>query len=78
MPKINDRRCQAMPEPKYVSTGEAAKALGVSERSLRQWAIDGVLVPDMVTPGGHRRWDVERLRFELRAGVRRRAADEDE
>jgi len=61
-----------MPPPKYVTTGQAARELGVSERSLRQWAADGVLEPDYRTPGGHARWDVERLRFEMRAGLRRR------
>ena len=49
----------------YVTTGQAAKALGVSIRSLQQWVKDGLLEPDHRTPGGHMRWDVERVRDEL-------------
>lgn len=54
----------------YVSTGQAAKALGVSIRSLQQWAKDGLIEPDHYTPGGHMRWDVERVRSEIRRKVR--------
>lgn len=50
----------------YVTTGEAARLLGVSIRSLQQWVKDGKVTPDFVTPGGHARWDVDRLRAELR------------
>lgn len=56
----------------YVSTGEAARALGVSIRSLQQWAKDGLIEPDYYTTGGHMRWDVDRVRAELRANLRRR------
>ncbi|AEA27944.1 regulatory protein MerR [Pseudonocardia dioxanivorans CB1190] len=64
----------------YVSTGEAARALGVSMRSLQQWAKDGLIEPDFRTVGGHMRWDVERVRAELRANLRamRDAAEADE
>jgi DNA-binding transcriptional MerR regulator len=51
---------------KLVSTAEAAAELGVSVRTLQQWRQDGTVLPDVVTPGGHARWDVERLRRELR------------
>lgn len=34
--------------------GEAAKVLGVSIQTLRRWAKEGTLVPDFVSPGGHR------------------------
>lgn len=60
----------------YVTTGEAAKALGVSIRSLQQWAKDGLILPDYVTPGGHMRWDVERVRAELRNPSRYRRGEE--
>jgi excisionase family DNA binding protein len=56
----------------YVTTGEAARLLGVSIRSLQQWAKDGLIEPDHVTPGGHMRWDVERVRAELRQRIRDR------
>ena len=59
----------------YVTTGEAARLLGVSIRSLQQWAKDGLIEPDHVTPGGHMRWDVERVRAELRQRLRERRDD---
>ena len=48
-----------------VPTSEAARALGLSARSLSRWAADGRVEPDLVTPGGHMRWDVERLRAQI-------------
>ncbi len=53
-----------------VSVGEAAKALGVSAKSLSRWAKDG-LVTSWRTPGGRKRggqyrFNVEVLRRELR------------
>jgi DNA-binding transcriptional MerR regulator len=62
---------------RLVSTGEAARALGMDRRSLQRWAKDGLIEPDAVTPGGHMRWDVERLRTDLRrlADERREQAD---
>ena len=50
----------------FVTTGEAAKLLNVSVRSLQQWVKDGQIEPDYRTPGGHMRWDVDRLRHQLR------------
>lgn len=54
-----------------VSTGQAARVLGVHVRTLQRWAEAGLITPDLVTPGGHMRWDVDRLREELRAMQRR-------
>ena len=31
-----------------------------------RWAAEGLIEPDLITPGGHMRWDVERLRQQLR------------
>lgn len=56
---------------RYVSSGQAARALGTRLRTLQQWVQDGLLVPDYYTPGGHARWDVERVREELRHPSRR-------
>jgi hypothetical protein len=49
-----------------VPTETAAKAIGVSRRSLVRWWNDGVVTPDLVTPGGHARWNVEHLKAQLR------------
>jgi len=53
---------------KLASTAEAAKAVGVSARSLTRWAHEGTVRPAVRTPGGHLRWNVEDLRRQL-AGV---------
>lgn len=49
---------------RYVSIGEAAKALGVSITTLRRWEASGKLVPEH-TAGGHRRYDLAKLKPEL-------------
>lgn len=45
--------------------GEASKVLGVSITTLRRWEKEGRLQPDEITPGGHRRYDLVKLRPEL-------------
>ena len=59
-----------MPAERLVSTGEAARALGVDVRTLQRWVRAGEVVPDYTTPGGHHRWDVERVREGLRGQPR--------
>ncbi len=49
---------------RLVSIGEAAKALGVSVTTLRRWEASGRLVAEH-TAGGHRRYDLAKLRPEL-------------
>lgn len=48
-------------------TSVAAKELGVGVRTLQRWAAEGLVEPDVVTPGGHQRWDVDRLKAQLKA-----------
>ena len=51
---------------RLLTPGEAAKALGVTVKTLTRWANDG-LIRALVTPGGHRRyWEQEVRR--IRAG----------
>ncbi|WP_053960722.1 IS607 family transposase [Sulfobacillus thermosulfidooxidans] len=50
---------------RLVTIGEASKVLGVSITTLRRWEKEGRLQPDAMTPGGHRRYDVVKLRPEL-------------
>ena len=49
---------------RLVSIGEAAQALGVSITTLRRWEADGKLAAEH-TAGGHRRYDLAKLRPEL-------------
>jgi DNA-binding transcriptional MerR regulator len=41
---------------RLMSTGDAARLLGVSQHTVIRACRDGHLVPDEVTPGGHRRF----------------------
>jgi DNA-binding transcriptional MerR regulator len=60
---------------RLVSTSVAARELGIARSTLQRWATQGLITPDLVTPGGHHRWDVERLREELRGKPARREDD---
>ena len=45
-----------------VSIGEAALLIGVCPATLRRWEREGLLVPDMKTRGGHRRYKIDNLK----------------
>jgi len=47
-----------------VPIGKASKILGVSEITLRRWDSEGKL-PSIKTQGGHRRYDISKLKPEL-------------
>jgi 8-oxo-dGTP diphosphatase len=49
----------------YLTTGQAAKALGLSITALQQWAKDGLVTPAFTTPGGRMRWTVSGLLSQL-------------
>lgn len=49
----------------YVTTGQAARAIGVSISALQQWAKDGIVQPDFKTPGGRMRWTIDGLLHQL-------------
>jgi 8-oxo-dGTP pyrophosphatase MutT (NUDIX family) len=51
----------------YVTTGVAARAVGVSLTTLQRWAHAGLVQPALRTAGGHFRWDVASLHAQLRA-----------
>ena len=55
-----------MPEPRLVNTAELARALGLAPRTIQKYRQEGTLTPDLESAGGHARWDVERVRAELR------------
>lgn len=48
---------------RFVGIGEAAAALGVSITTLRRWEASGKITAEH-TPGGHRRYDLSKLRPE--------------
>ncbi len=49
---------------RYVSIGEAARALGVSITTLRRWEATGKRIPEH-TAGGHRRSDRATITLDL-------------
>jgi len=49
---------------RLIGIGEAAQALGVSITTLRRWDATGKL-PSIHTAGGHRRYDLAKLKPEL-------------
>jgi DNA-binding transcriptional MerR regulator len=63
--------CVSTPPVKLVTTGEAAKAIGVGRATLFRWWQDGLVTPALVTAGGHARWDVADLKAQLRARQQR-------
>jgi DNA-binding transcriptional MerR regulator len=52
---------------RLVTTGAAAKAIGVTPVTLQRWVHAGIVTPASVTAGGHFRWDLDDLREQLRA-----------
>jgi hypothetical protein len=49
----------------YVTTGVAARHLGISTATLTRWAAAGTVVPAQRTAGGHYRWDLPALRGQV-------------
>lgn len=47
---------------RLVTIGEAARLLGVTTTTMRNWDKKGLLKPDELTRGGDRRYDVESLK----------------
>jgi DNA-binding transcriptional MerR regulator len=51
---------------RFITTGEAARAIGISSATLTRWAAAGIVRPAEQTAGGHYRWDLASLRAQLR------------
>jgi DNA-binding transcriptional MerR regulator len=49
-----------------VTTGQLAKELGLSARTLQRYRREGWIEPVLVTQGQHARWDVDQVREQLR------------
>jgi DNA-binding transcriptional MerR regulator len=63
-----------MPTPRLITTGELARALGLHTRTIQRYRIEGVITPEIETAGGHARWDLEKVKQQLRE-LRRRGDD---
>lgn len=51
---------------RLLSSGELAKELGISRRSISRYADEGLISVELVTPGGRYRFDPDTVRAELR------------
>ncbi|WP_375611770.1 MULTISPECIES: MerR family DNA-binding transcriptional regulator [unclassified Bartonella] len=49
---------------RFIGIGKAAQVLGVSISTLRRWECEDKIISEH-TAGGHRRYDLSRLRPEL-------------
>jgi DNA-binding transcriptional MerR regulator len=56
-----------VPEPQLVPTPDAARALGISARTIQRYVKAGLITPDLRLPSGRYRWDVARLREQINA-----------
>lgn len=54
-----------VPEPTYLTSSAAARALGVGRTTLWRWQRAGEIHPAWTTPKGHARWDLADLRRQL-------------
>lgn len=50
---------------RLVTSAELARAFGLSARSIQRYRRDGLITPEIVSPGGHARWDIEKVRQQL-------------
>ncbi|NHD17891.1 MULTISPECIES: helix-turn-helix domain-containing protein [unclassified Actinopolyspora] len=60
---------------RLLTSGELAKALGISHQSITHYARTGQLNPALTTPGGHYRWDLDDVKRQLRELNERRRRD---
>lgn len=50
-----------------VPTPDAAKALGISARTLQRYVKAGLVTPELTLASGQYRWNVEKLREQINA-----------
>jgi predicted site-specific integrase-resolvase len=53
--------------PRLLTTGEAAREIGIAGKTLSKYVRDGKIKPTFRLPSGHLRWDIEDLKAQLRA-----------
>lgn len=63
---------------KLLTSGEVADELGLSPRTISRYAREGLITPELVTAGGQYRFNLEKVRAELRQLAERRRAERDQ
>ena len=59
--KKTERQVCEMSETKYLSSGEFAKAIGVSHSTVKRWHNTGILTASVVTPTGIRKYTMRQV-----------------
>lgn len=54
------------PRRRLLTSSQLADELGLSRQTIARYAKKGLLTPEFVTPGGQYRWDLEKVKTELR------------
>ena len=54
-----------VPPSDLVTTPDAARALGISPRTLQRYVRNGLVTPEITLPSGQYRWDVTKLRAQI-------------
>jgi hypothetical protein len=65
-----------VPERELLTTPQLAAALGLHLRSVQRYRAKGQITPELTTPGGHHRWDVDNVRRQLRELAATRTHDD--
>jgi excisionase family DNA binding protein len=50
---------------RLLTSGELAKELGLSLRTIQRYIADGVIEPEFRTRGGHTRWNLDNVVAQL-------------
>lgn len=66
-----------MASPQLVTTAALAAATGLHTRTLQRYRRLGLITPEMVSIGGHARWDVEKVKQQIREILEKQKAEND-
>ncbi|OLT00974.1 MerR family transcriptional regulator [Pseudonocardia sp. CNS-004] len=55
-----------MDSDRLITTGEVARAVGLSRQTIQRYQREGLLTPVFVTTGGHARWKLDEVIEQLR------------
>lgn len=61
-----------MVRKRLLTSGQVAAELGLSRSAIARYAREGSITPEVITPGGQYRFDLDRVREELRQLAERR------
>lgn len=57
---------------KLLTSGEVADELGLSPRTISRYAREGIITPELITAGGQYRFNLDRVREDLRKHAEKR------